>query len=107
MISNDFQRVFKEQGVDILVTPASFHETPSYREYLQNEQVFDERDFFTACVNIAGLPAITVPCQLSKSGMPVGIQFIADWEQENLLVNAVNWFIKNNQEGFPYFEQLF
>ena len=73
---NDFQRVFNDLKVDLLVTPTCFHDTATFHEYLTNEAAFDEKDFFTACANIAGLPAITLPACLSKSGLPVGIQLI-------------------------------
>lgn len=106
MISSDFQKVFKDLKMDILVTPACFHETPTYAKYLETEEVFDEKDFFTSCVNIAGLPAVTVPFCLSKS-LPVGVQIIANWGQEELLLNVANWFIKANRKNFPYNEQLF
>ena len=108
LISSDFQRVFTDLNIDVLVTPACFHDTPTFSEYSASEQVFDERDFFTACVNIAGLPAIVVPSSLSKRrGMPVGVQFIANWGKEELLFNVANWYIKNNQSNFPYFDQVF
>lgn len=108
MISDDFQKVFSDLGVDVLVTPACFHDTPTHSEYLRNEQVFDERDFFTSCVNIAGLPAISVPSGLSvKTGMPAGVQFIANWGKEEQLFNVADWYMKNNQSNFPYFEQIF
>jgi len=105
LICEDFQRVFKG-GVNILVTPTCFHETPTYSEYLKNEKVFDERDFFTSCVNIAGLPAITIPCGLSViTGMPVGVQLIGNWGCEDMLLNSANWFVKNNQAKIPFLEE--
>jgi len=107
LICDDFQRVFKA-GVDILVTPTCFNETPTYAEYLANEQVFDERDFFTSCANIAGLPAVTVPCSVSPvTGMPVGVQLIGDWGSEEVLLNCAKWFVENNKHEFPVSEKMF
>ena len=128
LITDDFQRVFNDLKCDLLVTPTCFHDTATFHEYLTNEKVYDEKDFFTACANIAGLPAITVPACLSKSGLPVGIQLIgiqfccilielaeirfyhiiiANWNCENLLIDAANWFIGQNQLNFPYYEKPF
>ncbi len=96
MITNDFQKAFKTKQVDFLLTPTCFHDTQTYTEYLKEEQVFDERDFFTACANIAGLPAISLPIQLNKDKLPVGVQLIGNWNQDHILLNVSNWFIKNN-----------
>lgn len=89
-------RAFDEEQCDVLITPTCFTGTFKYSDYLQKTQVFDEKDFFTSCANIAGLPAITVPCTLSSNGLPVGIQFISKWKHDNLLLNISNWFINKN-----------
>ena len=36
--------------------------------------------------NLAGIPAISVPCGLTKSGLPIGLQFISEWTDEPLLL---------------------
>lgn len=102
MIVNDFQRVFTNENIDLLITPTCFHDTTTYADYLKQEQVFDEKDFFTACANIAGLPAISVPAMLSKNGLPVGVQLITSWNRDDLLLNLANWFIKNNSNNFCF-----
>jgi Asp-tRNA(Asn)/Glu-tRNA(Gln) amidotransferase A subunit family amidase len=69
----------------------------------QAEGPFDERDFFTACANIAGLPAISIPSICScESGLPVGVQLMAKWHRDDLLVNSADWFIKHNADNFVY-----
>ncbi len=42
--------------------------------------------------NLAGVPAISVPCGLSKSGLPIGLQFIASWTDEPLLLELAHNF---------------
>jgi aspartyl-tRNA(Asn)/glutamyl-tRNA(Gln) amidotransferase subunit A len=42
--------------------------------------------------NLAGVPAISVPCGLTKSGLPVGLQFIAAWTDEPLLLEIASSF---------------
>ena len=111
MIVNDFKRVFdasSSKKVDLILTPTCFNDTLIYSEHLKQERVFDERDFFTASANIAGLPAISIPARLSSNTqLPIGIQLIADWKRDDLLLNAANWFIKNNSSNYPYLEELF
>lgn len=103
MIHQDFKRTF-DTKIDILITPTLLHDTQTYEEYLKAEGVFDEKDFFTACANISGVPAITVPAILSDKSLPVGIQFIAKTENDELLLNVANWFINNNRTNFKYLQ---
>jgi len=42
--------------------------------------------------NLAGVPAISVPCGLSRSGLPIGLQFIASWTDEPLLLELASYF---------------
>jgi len=42
--------------------------------------------------NLAGVPAISVPCSLTKIGLPIGLQFIAEWTEEPLLLEIARDF---------------
>jgi len=42
--------------------------------------------------NLAGVPAISVPCGLTKSGLPAGLQLIAEWTDEPLLLEIARDF---------------
>ena len=73
LIRREFEAAF--QRYDVLVTPVS--PTPAFRlgEKAQDPLQMYLSDVFTIPVNIAGLPAISVPCGLSQ-GLPVGLQII-------------------------------
>ena len=45
-------------------------------------------DIYTVNVNLAGLPAISLPCGFSKEGLPIGLQLIGGHFQEAKLFNA-------------------
>lgn len=45
-------------------------------------------DIYTVAVNLAGLPAISVPCGADKNGMPIGLQLIGDSFQEKKIIKA-------------------
>ena len=43
-------------------------------------------DRFTVFVNLAGLPAISIPFTLSKGGLPIGVQIVSKWYNENRML---------------------
>ncbi len=73
LIRREFEAAF--QRYDVLVTPVS--PTPAFRlgEKIEDPLQMYLSDVFTIPVNIAGLPAISVPCGFSQ-GLPVGLQVI-------------------------------
>jgi aspartyl-tRNA(Asn)/glutamyl-tRNA(Gln) amidotransferase subunit A len=89
LIKRDFEEAFA-QGVDAILTPA----TPSAAFGLGEMQNADPvqmylNDVFTVTVNLAGLPGISVPTGLDKSGLPLGLQLIGrPWEEGDLLNTA-------------------
>ena len=55
-------------------------------------------DIFTVPINIAGLPAMSIPCGVSeKNGMPIGMQIIAPHFEEGRIFNVAD-FYENNKE---------
>lgn len=74
LIKRDFERAFEK--CDLILTPTS--PTPAF---LLGEKVEDPlqmylSDIFTIPANLAGLPALSIPCGLSRSGLPIGAQLI-------------------------------
>ena len=47
-------------------------------------------DIYTVSANLAGVPAISVPCGLSSDKLPIGVQFIGNFWSEGTLLNAAN-----------------
>lgn len=57
--------------------------------------------------NLAGVPAITVPCGLTKNGLPIGLQFIAGWIEEPLMLDIARTFEQDcHFSARPKFESL-
>ena len=52
------------------------------------EEVRTAATRFTRVMNALGLPAISVPCGFSRSGLPIGLQIIAAARQEDLLLRV-------------------
>ncbi|MFO7528207.1 MAG: Asp-tRNA(Asn)/Glu-tRNA(Gln) amidotransferase subunit GatA [Marinobacter sp.] len=89
LIQQDFANAFKE--VDVLMSPTS----PS-PAFIQGEKTNDPvtmylEDIFTIAINLAGLPAMSVPAGF-VDGLPVGLQIIGDYFAEARLLNAAHQF---------------
>ena len=49
-------------------------------------------DYLTVPANIAGTPHMSVPCGYGSDGMPIGMQFVADhWNEDVLFSMAEDW----------------
>lgn len=85
LIRKDFQEIFKD--IDVILSPTS--PTPAFKigEKTEDPLQMYLSDIFTVSVNLAGVPAISVPASKTKTGLPIGIQFIAPWFREDLLFN--------------------
>ena len=87
LIRQDFEAAFRE--VDLIVTPAT--PTPAFKLGEKSEDPLQMylSDIYTISVNLAGNPAIAVPCGFSKDGLPIGLQLIGrPFEEETLLRGA-------------------
>ena len=86
LIKKDFDEVFAD-GVDAILTPT----TPSAAFGLGEMSDADPvqmylNDVFTVTVNLAGLPGVSVPAGVDKSGLPLGLQIIGrPWEEGDML----------------------
>jgi aspartyl-tRNA(Asn)/glutamyl-tRNA(Gln) amidotransferase subunit A len=54
-------------------------------EKINNPMEMYLSDTFTVNINLAGVPAISVPAGFSKEGLPIGMQFIGDKFSEDIL----------------------
>ena len=86
IIRNDFLEAFKK--CDCLITPVA--PTPPFKigEKVDDPLQMYLSDIFTIPVNLAGLPGMSVPCAISKEGLPIGVQFIAPPFREDALLHA-------------------
>ena len=84
MIRRDFEAAFRD--VDLIVTPVM--PTPAFKlgEKIEDPLQMYLSDIYTISVNLAGNPAISVPCGFSKAGLPIGLQLIGrPFEEETVL----------------------
>ena len=85
LIRNAYEQAFKQ--VDIIATPTT--PTTAFRlgEKLDDPVAMYLEDVFTVSINVAGVPAVSVPCQ-ADGGMPVGLQLIGKWFDEATILGT-------------------
>uniref|UniRef100_A0A8C9R268 Glutamyl-tRNA(Gln) amidotransferase subunit A, mitochondrial n=1 Tax=Scleropages formosus TaxID=113540 RepID=A0A8C9R268_SCLFO len=92
LIAQDFARVFRD-GVDVLLTPTTLGDAVRYCDFIQedNRTRSAQEDVFTQPVNMAGLPAVTVPTALSSRGLPISLQLIGRASHDWQLLGVAKW----------------
>lgn len=88
LIQNDFIEAFK--NCDVILTPTS--PTTAFpigdKSMAENPINMYLNDVFTVSVNLAGLPAMSLPIGLSAGGLPLGMQFIGRAFDEETVFKA-------------------
>lgn len=87
LIKNDFMKAFKD--VDILASPTM--PLPAFRmgERINDPLSLYLADVFTVPINLAGVPAISVPCGFADH-LPIGLQLIGRHFGEDVILRAAN-----------------
>jgi aspartyl-tRNA(Asn)/glutamyl-tRNA(Gln) amidotransferase subunit A len=86
LIRQDFESAFEK--VDVLLTPTS--PTPAFKIGAKTDDPIQMylSDIFTINVNLAGLPGMSLPCGMSSQGLPIGMQLISGYFQEEKIFHA-------------------
>jgi len=85
MIKDQYNEIFK--SVDLILSPIAPSVAPKFEE-LSNPMEMYLSDLYTISVNLAGLPALSLPILKSDEGMPVGLQLIAKAYDEQTLFDG-------------------
>ena len=86
LVAKDFDGVFEK--VDVLLTPTTPSAAFALGEKSDDVLALYLGDIFTVPVNLAGLPAISVPARLNGEGLPLGVQLIGRRFDEATLLRA-------------------
>lgn len=74
LITTDFQKAF--QKCDVIITPTTPTTAFQKGEKVHDPQALYLSDLLTTPANMAGLPAISVPCGFDQAGLPIGLQIM-------------------------------
>ena len=90
LIRQDFEKAFKE--VDVILSPTS--PTPAFKigEKAADPIAMYLSDIFTIPANLAGIPAMSVPCGFTNSGLPIGMQLMARPFDESTMLRTAYAF---------------
>lgn len=88
LIRRDFDAAFKD--VDLIVTPVTPTCAFKLGEKVQNPLEMYLSDIYTISVNLAGIPAISIPCGFSTAGLPIGLQLIGRPFEEDLVLRGAH-----------------
>ncbi|MGH9535674.1 MAG: Asp-tRNA(Asn)/Glu-tRNA(Gln) amidotransferase subunit GatA [Terriglobales bacterium] len=88
-IAEDYRQAFA--AVDVIAMPTT--PTPAFRlgERIEDPLRMYLNDIYTVSADLAGVPAISVPCALAD-GLPVGVQFIGNYFAEGLLLRLAHHY---------------
>jgi aspartyl-tRNA(Asn)/glutamyl-tRNA(Gln) amidotransferase subunit A len=85
LVKRDYAAAFAK--CDAILTPTSPSVAFKIGERSDDPLAMYLSDIYTVSANLAGVPAISVPCGLSKDGLPIGTQLIGNFWSEALLLN--------------------
>lgn len=93
LIAQDFTRLFNEY--DCILTPTA--PTPAFKigEKKDDPLQMYLSDIYTISANLAGIPAISIPCGFTKKGLPVGLQLLAKPFNEEMLFRLAYTYEQN------------
>ena len=85
LIKDEYAAIFSE--ADLILSPVAPTTAPKFGSFKTSLEMYLS-DIYTISINLAGLPAISLPVDKDENGMPVGLQFIAKAYDEQTLFDG-------------------
>lgn len=99
LIKQAFDKAFAQY--DVILGPAAPSTAPRLGESLKDPLKMYLGDIYTIAVNLAGLPAMSVPCGRDSKGLPIGLQLIGDCFKEKSIIRAGYAYESGRRYGLP------
>ena len=95
LVKQDFDNIFAE--CDVVIGPTTTSTAFKIGEKTEDVTDMYQEDILTCPVNLAGLPALSVPCGFDSQGLPVGMQIIGKAFDESTLLKVAHAFEQNTE----------
>lgn len=92
LIKEEFINAFK--NVDVILTPVSPTTAWPIGAKINDPLQMYLADVFTVCVNVAGIPALSLPCGFDNQNLPIGFQLIGNFFEESKLFSIGHQYQK-------------
>ncbi len=86
VMKKEFAEVFKK--VDFLLGPTTPSVAFGVGEKTDDPMEMYLNDIYTVPVNLAGVPAVSIPCGMNKEGLPMGLQIIGPQKKDETVLKA-------------------
>ena len=86
LLTEEYQKAF--QSCDVILSPVSTSPAFKIGERISDPLAMYLNDIFTTSINLAGLPALSVPFGQTSQNLPVGVQLIASHFEEQKMLNV-------------------
>jgi len=98
LIKDEFDTIFKE--CDLILAPVAPTTAPKFGAFASSLEMYLS-DIYTISVNLAGLPAISVPVAKDSDGMPIGLQLIGKAFDEQTVFDGAMSLEKSVNKSIP------
>lgn len=99
LVKQDYMAAFEK--CDVIITPTSPSTAFKIGERSNDPLAMYLSDVYTVSANLAGVPAISIPCGLSSNGLPIGAQLVGNFWSEDVLLNMASVY----ETAFPLGEK--
>lgn len=96
LIKKAFDDAFSKY--DVILGPVAPTTAPKLGESLSDPIKMYLGDIYTISINLAGLPAISLPCGTASNGLPIGLQLIGDCYKENNIIQTAYTYEQAGKE---------
>jgi len=95
MMRKEFIDIYKE--VDLLVMPTAPCPAFKFGAFAKDKLQMDLQDYFTCAANLTGVPAISIPCGMTKDNLPIGFQLYGPHFAEELIFRTAHAYEQATQ----------
>ncbi len=88
LIKNDFDQAFAQ--CDVVMGPTSPTAAFKIGAKADDPLAMYLSDIYTISANLAGIPGVSIPCGFTKGNLPIGLQILAPWFEEEKLLRVAH-----------------